>query len=184
MQSKKLTHGYLKTHSKERMAKYDPENAQAWAVIMDKIRQEYATGSTQLSIAKKLGVTKVAVSRWLSEDRGGERTTFGDMLRYAKALNIPFAELVREPSEKPTQKADVTPYDKAVGSILEEFATDSGLTADDIFQKTNILATTIHSIFTGETAITASMLYSICSALEVGATMVLNRAARQIEKKP
>lgn len=183
MQSKKLTHGYPKTHSKERMAKYDPENAQAWAVIMDKIRQEYATGSTQLSIAKKLGVTKVAVSRWLSEDRGGERTTFGDMLRYAKALNIPFAELVEKSSEKPSPKANATPYDRAVGNILKEFAADNGLTANDISQKTKISATTIHSIFVGDTVITASILYKLCSALEVGATMVLNRAARQATKQ-
>lgn len=183
MQSKKLPHGYQDTRSNGRMVKYDPENAQAWAVIMKKVREEYASGSTQLAIAKKLGVSKVAVSRWLSEDRGGERTTFGDMLRYAKALNIPFVELVGEPSEKPSPKADVTPYDKAVGSILEEFTADNGLTADDISQKTNISATTIHSIFVGETAITANMLYNICSALEVGATMVLNRAARQINNE-
>ena len=258
VQSKKIPHGYQKTHTKDRMAKYDPENAQAWAVIMDKIRQEYASDSTQLSIAKKLGVTKVAVSRWLSQDRGGERTTFGDMVRYAKALGIPYDELIadqpqqnvdpetaqawtivmerilslreegqtleaigklmnvgraavsrwisgdvggekttygdmlryaralgisqEELSGKPSEMPSITPYDKAVGNILEEFTADNGLTADDISKKTSISVTTIHSIFVGETAITASMLYDICSALEVGASMVLNRAARQIKE--
>lgn len=175
MQHKKIPHGYQKTFSKDRMAKYDPENAQAWAVIMDKIRQEYAAGNTQLSIAKKLGVTKVAVSRWLSQDRGGERTTFGDMVRYAQALGIPREELLGYTSEL----SSITPYDKTVGNILEEFAADSGLTADEISKKTNIPTRTIRSIFIGEIAITASMLYHICSALEVGATMVLNRAARK-----
>lgn len=109
------------------MAKYDYENARAWAVIMDKIRQEYAAGNTQLAIAKKLGVTKVAVSRWLSEDRGGERTTFGDMLRYAKALGIPFSKLIGE--AQPT--FETTSFDKALATVLEQCTKDADLTPEN-----------------------------------------------------
>lgn len=171
-----FTQGDKKQRTNHRMGKYDPETAQAWALIMKKLHSLRAEGHTLEAIGKLMRVGRAAVSRWLSEDIGGEKTTYGDMLRYAKALGISREELLGKPLEMPS----ITPYDKAVGDILKEFAADNGLTVNDISQKTNISVTTIHSIFIGETAITASMLYDICSVLEVGASMVLNRAARQI----
>lgn len=172
-----FTHGDKKQSTNHRMGKYDPETAQAWALIMKKIQLMRAEGHTLASIGKLMHVGRAAVSRWLSEDIGGEKTTYGDMMRYAKALGIPPEEFFGKPSQEPL----ATPYDKAVGKVLEEFAKDNGLTTADISNKTSIPATTIDSIFSGSTAITAIMLYQVCSALEVGATMVLNRAARQVD---
>ncbi|KAF1076263.1 helix-turn-helix domain-containing protein [Halodesulfovibrio sp. MK-HDV] len=178
-QSKKLTHGYSKPLSKERMVKYDPENAQAWAVIMDKIRQEYAAGSTQLSIAKKLGVTKVAVSRWLSEDRGGERTTFGDMLRYAKALHIPYAELMGVPHSIPP--LEITCFDKALATVLKQASEDADLSVSNLAKKTGLTESQISNIFTAQTPITGAALHNICSAVEVGASILFKKADKLIQ---
>lgn len=177
---KKIAHGYSVQHNKERMAKYDPENAQAWAAIMKKVREEYASGSTQLAIAKKIGVTKVAVSRWLSQDRGGERTTFGDMIRYARALGIPFNDLVG--IDKATQEP-VTDYYKKLGKILAEFARDDEMSVDDLADKSQIPASEISAIFEGNKAITVRQLHMICKALEVKSHIILNRTMQEHENE-
>ena len=161
------------------MVKYDPENAQAWAVIMKKVHALRAKGKTMQQIGNTLGVGRDTVSRWISQEFGGEKTTFGDMLRYAKALDISFDELMG----KPRQTATVTPYNKTVGRILEEFAHDSDMTITDIAQEARLPAVDINAVFAGEAPATPDLLYGICTAIEVNTSMVLKRAARQLEKE-
>ena len=179
MPSPLFTQDNKKPRTNQRMGKYDPETAQAWALIMKRIRELRAEGNTLEAIGKLMHVGRAAVSRWISEDVGGEKTTYGDMLRYAKALGIPRDELIGKPCETPSTNS----FDKMVGKILEEFSQDNSLTANDVAQKANIPATTVSAIFSGELTATPSLLYKMCSVLEVGASTVLNRAARQVEEE-
>ena len=94
MPSSLFTQDNKKQRTNQRMGKYDPETAQAWALIMKRIRELRAEGNTLEAIGKLMHVGRAAVSRWISEDVGGEKTTYGDMLRYAKALGIPRDELI------------------------------------------------------------------------------------------
>ncbi len=89
-----MAQGNKESHTHRRMGAYDKENAQAWSVIMDKVRTLRDRGETLHAIGKRLGVGRDTVSRWVSEERGGERTTFGAMIRYTKALRIPFEDLL------------------------------------------------------------------------------------------
>lgn len=174
-----FTQGDKKQSTNQHMGKYDPETAQAWALIMKRIHELRAEGHTLEAIGKLMHVGRAAVSRWISEDVGGEKTTYGDMLRYAKALGVSPEKLIGEPCNN----TPANDFDKMVGKILEDFSQDNGLTAEDLSHKTNIPVTTIQAVFSGNLTVTPSVLHKMCSTLEVGASTVLNRAARQVEKE-
>lgn len=154
--------------------KYDPENAQAWAVIMSKVLTLRAQGKTMQEIGNLFGVGRDTVSRWISKEFGGEKTTFGDMLRYAKALDIPFEKLLTPSSVAPV----VSSYNRTVGALLKNFAQDSDISVPEISLASNIPAHEITSIFSGDHAATPEQLYGICSAIEINAGIVLKQAAR------
>ncbi|MEZ6852958.1 helix-turn-helix domain-containing protein [Halodesulfovibrio aestuarii] len=170
----------LRQHNKNRVlpttaAKHDPENAQAWAVIMTKILALRAQGKTMQQIGDMFGVGRDTVSRWISKEFGGEKTTFGDMLRYAKALNIPFEELVEK-----APPSYISKYNRTVGEILQEFTQDSAMSITDIASASNLSKTEICAVFSGQAAATPEQLYKICSAIEVNASVVLKQAAKHI----
>ncbi|MFA9394918.1 MAG: helix-turn-helix domain-containing protein [Halodesulfovibrio sp.] len=162
------------------VAKHDPENAQAWAVIMAKILALRAQGKTMQQIGNLFGVGRDTVSRWISKEFGGEKTTFGDMLRYAKALEVPFEELFGTPCNS----ACVSAYNRTVGDILQEFAQDSDMSATDIATTANLSANEINAVFSGQTAATPEQLYGICTAIEINASIVLKRAAKEANNTP
>ncbi|SIO26193.1 helix-turn-helix domain-containing protein [Halodesulfovibrio marinisediminis] len=157
------------------VVKYDPENAYAWAVIMAKITALRTQGKTMQQIGDLFGVGRDTVSRWISKEFGGEKTTFGDMLRYAKALNIPFEELLNENNKQ----SSISKYNHRVGRILHEFAEDSDMHSTDIATSSNVPAAEIDAIFSGQSAATPEQLYGICTAIEVNASIVLKRAAKE-----
>jgi hypothetical protein len=159
--------------------KHDPENAQAWAVIMTRILTLRAQGKTMQQIGNLFGVGRDTVSRWISKEFGGEKTTFGDMLRYAKALEIPFEELLAPPCNSTC----VSTYNRAVGHILQEFAQDSDISATDIASTASLSADEINAIFSGQAAATPEQLYGICTAIEINASIVLKRAAKEVYSK-
>ena len=160
------------------VAKHDPENAQAWAVIMAKILALRAQGKTMQEIGNLFGVGRDTVSRWISKEFGGEKTTFGDMLRYAKALNVPFEELIGPPCNSTC----VSAYNRTVGDILMEFAQDSDMSTTDIASTANLSSNEINAIFSGQAAATPEQLYGICTAIEINASIVLKRAAKEAYK--
>lgn len=125
-------------------------------------------------IGDLFGVGRDTVSRWISKEFGGEKTTFGDMLRYAKALDVPLNELLGEH----THTMPISQYNKTVGRILKEFAQDSDMSATDIATCTPLSIAEIDAVFSGEIPATPEQLYSICAAIEVNATIVLKRAAK------
>lgn len=167
-----------KEDNSHRMGKFDREASRAWALIMNEIQRLRSQGKTLEEIGKKLHVTRATVSRWISEDIGGERTTFGDMLRHAKALEIDFYDLAGLQPER-VEIADS--YDKALGTVLKEFAQDDDLTIEALADKTQISTEKITAIFNGSAAITAYELYQICKALEIKSNIALNRAMKLIK---
>lgn len=184
IEEKKVSQGMVKKDKNLRMAKYDPENAYAWSVILSVVRTLKAEGLRQHEIAKKMGVNRDTVSRWLSEERGGERTTFGAMLRYADALEIPYNELIQKGAITPVKPlSSTTAFDKEVGSILEAYAKDADLTITDLARKTDHTPSEINAVFSGDTPATLAMLNDICETIEVGATMVLKRATKSLQEK-
>lgn len=161
---------------------YDPENAYAWQQIMEKVRELYANGHTQLSISKVFGVSRDTIGRWLSEERGGERTTFGAMLRYAKALDIPYENLIKDHNEPSIPTQTVTPYDATLKSVLADFAHDNDLTILELAKKTALPAAEINAIFNEELPASPTIIRAICSTIEVGESMVFKRAAKKLEQ--
>ncbi|WP_430735146.1 hypothetical protein [Halodesulfovibrio aestuarii] len=166
-----------KEDNSQRMGKFDREASHAWALIMNEIQRLRSKGKTLEEIGKKLHVTRATVSRWISEDIGGERTTFGDMLRHAKALDIDFYDLA---GIQPDRIEVADEYDKALGKVLKEFAQDDDLTVEVLESSTKIPTERITAIFDGSIAITAYELYKICKALEIKSNIALNRAAKLI----
>lgn len=119
-----MAQGNKDSHTHRKMGAYDRENAQAWAVIMDKVRNLRDRGETLHVIGKRLGVGRDTVSRWVSEERGGERTTFGAMVRYAKALHIPFEDLLSGSSSiapQGTPEWQPTAFDTELRDYLNGF---------------------------------------------------------------
>lgn len=169
--------------NKVQMVMYDPENAYAWQQILNKVRKLYAEGHTQLAISQLMGVSRDTVGRWLSEERGGERTTFGAMLRYADALKIPYNTLLRNGSIT-TEKHQLpaSAFSKAVGKILEGFAKDDEMTITDIAQQSNMLAMEVNAALAGETQLSIEQFHHLCKAIEVKATVVLNRAEKTLKE--
>lgn len=182
MKSQKLPQDNPKERKQGRMVMYDPENAYAWGVIMKEVMNLRAEGHTQKEIGRLLGVSKESVSRWISEERGGERTTFGAMLRYADALKIPYSELLKEKTFDTSTAQTVTAYDLTVKKVLEEFAHDSDLTILDIAKRTNLPAAEINAVFNGDLPLSPTVMNAVCSAVEVGESMVHKRATKKLEQ--
>ena len=172
----------MKKANKQRMAKYDPENAYAWNKILSAIRDLRTEGKTQKEIAQILGVNKDTISRWLSENRGGERSTFGMMIRCARALKISVDELLEDaPTCKPQKEP--TSYDKEVAATLERYTKTADLTITDIANKTSLTPIEVNSVFAGESPASPTVLKDICEVIEVGATMVLKEATKSLNEK-
>lgn len=179
-----MAHVIDKKDKKQRMAKYDPENAHAWDVILSEVRKLQADGLRQHEIAKRMGVKQDSISRWLNENRGGERTTFGAMLRYADALGIPYnALLLKGELQSAAEAVPATQFNKAVGKVLEGFAKDDGMTITDIAKQASLPATEINAVLAGDTQPSLEQFHQICKAIGVKDTIVLNRAEKLVEEK-
>ena len=72
-----------------------------WDAIIAEIRFQIARDENQSSIAKKLGVSRVAVHRWLKGDRGSARKTIDDLKAYMNALACTAGRPSTAPAHKP-----------------------------------------------------------------------------------
>jgi transcriptional regulator with XRE-family HTH domain len=150
---------------------------------MKEVMNLRAKGHTQKEIGKLLGVSKESVSRWISEERGGERTTFGAMLRYADALNLPYETLFSNTAKAQKKIQTITAYDLVIKNVLVEFAKDTDLTISDIAEKTGIEALEINAVFNGELPVTPTIMTSICTLIEVGESLIHKRASKKLEQE-
>jgi phage repressor protein C with HTH and peptisase S24 domain len=71
-------------------------NDKAWALVITKVNELREQGETLESIGNLLRVNRSTVKVWLDNSKGGERTSFRDMLRYIDKLGIQLDEIFGE----------------------------------------------------------------------------------------
>lgn len=170
------------THKDELLSEimsYNKDIAFAWGIIIDKIHALRGDGKNLQEIGGMLGVGHGTVSRWLRGERGGERTSFADMVKYCRALNINPIALFPDVQEK---TVTLSAFDKVVANNLAESIRLSDNTDQKIAAKTGIMLNRIGAIVNGEEVPTPEELYLICKEAETGASSILNKAAEEITK--
>lgn len=162
------------------MAQYDPENAKAWEIILQRVRELRAEKNTLEIIGKRMGVGKDTVSRWLKEESGGERTTFGAMLRYARSLGISTQELTgeTEQSKNPT----ISEFDRELAKALKRLSEAIHESPKDIaskaFPEMPDGPAFVRDILNGDHPFTPADYFAIAKALDQNPGELLNRVSR------
>jgi phage repressor protein C with HTH and peptisase S24 domain len=71
-------------------------NDKAWTLVITKVQELRKQGETLESIGNLLRVNRSTIKVWLDNSKGGERTSFRDMLRYIDKLGIQLNEVFGE----------------------------------------------------------------------------------------
>ncbi|MBC17061.1 MAG: hypothetical protein CL942_08420 [Desulfovibrio sp.] len=155
-------------------------NERAWFLILSKVNALLEKGETQSSIARIIGCDRATVNRWIQDRRGGERTTFRDMIRYLDRLRIPLHEVfdVSE-GELPPPSPDRTPteLDKSIASTLVIVAKAVGKGTADIARELELLdLPDIQAMLKGRATMRTSDFSKICKAIGVDPGVILKRA--------
>ncbi|CCO24005.1 putative Transcriptional regulator, XRE family [Maridesulfovibrio hydrothermalis AM13 = DSM 14728] len=156
--------------------KYDPEAARIWGVILKSIRELRSTGATLDQIGKLLGVGRDTVSRWLREERGGERTPVSDVLRYMHALSIHPADIFGEAAYPPPSEVD-----KQVAKILKGTADAQAWEYSDLAISTRLSEEEVKNYLEGRISFTADVLYKMCKVLSQDLSAIVERAVVLVE---
>ncbi|TIH11638.1 XRE family transcriptional regulator [Marinifilum sp. JC120] len=156
--------------------KIDPEAARIWGVILKNIRTLRSDGSTLDQIGRLLGVGRDTVSRWLREERGGERTPVADVLRYMNALSIHPNEIFGEAAYPPPSDIDLH-----VARILKGTADAQSWSYTELAEQTGIELDVVENSLEGRQAFTAELLFKICKTLSQDLSAVIERAAALAE---
>lgn len=152
--------------------KYDPEAARIWGVILKSIRELRSAGATLDQIGKLLGVGRDTVSRWLREERGGERTPVSDVLRYMNALSIHPADIFGEAAYPPPSKVDLQ-----VAKILKGTADAQSWSYADLASSAELNEAEVENSLEGRHPFTAEILYKLCKILSQDLSAIIERAA-------
>ncbi|ACS80209.1 helix-turn-helix domain-containing protein [Maridesulfovibrio salexigens] len=150
---------------------FDKEAAHGWKAVMERIKRLRSEGETLEVIGKKLGVSKAAVSRWLSENLGGEKNSFGDMVRYAKTLGITPAEMFGE------KAVQISMFDKQVAHELSENIRLAGFSIEDVANMTGVTQKRLGRIVEGQEPPTPEDLFVVCKSINLNPAILLNKAA-------
>ena len=154
---------------------FDKEAAHGWKVVMQSINELRSNGATLQDIGKKLGVSKGTVSRWISENRGGEKNSFGDMVRYATKLGISPQEMFGMQAVEPDA------FDMAVGAELAENMQMSGLTNQQIAAQSLLSELCVAEIIEERRVASFRELHFICKAIGLNPTILFNKAAKKTD---
>ncbi|MBI9110083.1 helix-turn-helix domain-containing protein [Maridesulfovibrio ferrireducens] len=152
---------------------FDKEAAHGWQAVMERIKKLRTEGETLETIGKRLGVSKAAVSRWLSENLGGEKNSFGDMVRYAKKLGVSPLEMFGE------EPSTLTLFNKQVAHELTENIRLAGSSNKKITTMTGITTERLDTITSGQDSPTPEELFIICKSIDLNPAILLNKAAEQ-----
>lgn len=156
-------------------------NERAWMLIFERIDELLRQGKKQSEIARILSCDRATIHRWLADKRGGDRTSFRDMLRYLDRLRIPMAEVFSEnPDGLPAPSPDrmPTPFDAAIASTLLDVATALGKGDGEIARGSSTLtASDVRTLLTGYEPMRASDFACICGALGIAPEQILARAS-------
>ncbi|WP_027178792.1 helix-turn-helix domain-containing protein [Maridesulfovibrio bastinii] len=149
---------------------FDKEAAKSWEVILSKLNELRESGLTLDQIGKILGVANATVSRWLSRVQGGERNSFGEMVRYAKILGISPAEMFGE-------QEDRDPFEEKLTQEISENINLSGMTINQVADITNIDSEKLAGMLSGSLPLRIKDFYLICKAVGINPTIILNRSS-------
>lgn len=166
------------------MANYDPESARAWALIMQRVHELRRHGETLEQIGKRMDVGRDTVSRWVRDEGGGERTSFGAMIRYAKSLRVPYNDLILHAVGG--KQADLQPLPTWTPSLFEEHLAATLMAGANLFGKkpteislqlfgTIEKSDTITAMLKGKEPISVEMFASLSKAIGLEASEVLKR---------
>lgn len=155
-------------------------NERAWDLIRVRLNELLENGETQSSIARMLGCDRATVNRWIQDRRGGERTTFRDMIRYLDRLRIPLQSVFMvEEGELPPPSPDRAPteLDKTIASTLVVVAKAVGKDMADIARELDLLnLPDIKAMMRGKASMRTSDFLVICRAVGVDPGVILKRA--------
>ena len=74
---------------------YETVFKSAWTLVVSRLRSLKEKGKTLQQIGDMLDVNKSTIGRWISEERGGDKTAAVDLFRYMESLGISFEEAFR-----------------------------------------------------------------------------------------
>lgn len=167
-------------HSKLRMEPFRI-NTQAWELIFKRVEAMREQGKTLAEIGRLLSVNKSTVQRWLDDKKGGERTSFRDMLRYLDRLGISLhdvfgleAQGLPEPSPSPLS---MTRLDVQVARTLDTIAKVMGHSPEQLAAAIGATPVDVAAMLSAKRAISAGDFYRLCKAVGMAPTELLERAA-------
>lgn len=164
----------------ESMAKYDKDMAQFWGIILAKINELRQQGETLEKIGRRMGVGKDTVSRWVREERGGERNSFSDIMRYIRGLEISPLDFF---GEQLHANAQTTQFDKAVAQTIVSTAQVLGKSTKSIVTVSTQNPTTASEMLNGNSPFSLEFFYNACKHIGVEPNVILNRAAELTEQE-
>jgi hypothetical protein len=160
-------------------------NERAWGAVMHRVRKLREEGKTLDAIGKLLKVSRATVKRWLDYGAGGDRISFRDMVRYIDALRIPLEEVYGIDIDAPITPIP-TPYEKHVAAALKATTTALGQKPETIAYKAfgdQAKPQNVHDMFSGDQTMTVGEFISICKAIGITPTTILERATELYEEE-
>lgn len=158
-------------------------NERAWELILGRINELLESGESQSSVARLIGCDRATVNRWVLNRRGGERTTFKDMVRILDKLRIPLPNVFKEaPGGLPAPAPDssATPLDRAIARTLRDVFSIMGKPQDSV---EGFAPDDVREFLSGRSPLRASDLYLLCKAVGIDPSAVLSRAASLAEEE-
>lgn len=159
----------------------------AWGLVIGSINDRLKAGASQAEMSRLLGVSRPTISRWLADRRGGDRTTFRDMVRYLDRLRVPLSEVFEvEAGNLPRPSPDRAPtdLDKAIASTLLVVAKAIGKDAQDVARELESMdLPDIKAMMKGFSSMRASDLARICRAIGISPGVILERAESLLGKE-
>lgn len=157
-------------------------NERAWKRILEQIHARLDDGSSQADVARLIGCDRATVNRWVLDLRGGERTSFKDMIRILDRLRIPLRDVFGTgetslPAPSPDRSA--SGMDKAVASTLRAVAKAVGKDSAAIATELQSLEEQdIEVMLKGRSPMRVSDFIDICQAIGVAPGVVIDRAEK------
>lgn len=110
-----------------------------WSLLVEAVRRE-AERTSGRDVARRLGVSPMTISRWLSGERG-ERVALRDAINAALKLGVPVEELLRAVAP---QKADlllsVLGLDDETQKLLQKILEENGLEKEKLRSEIHFLS--------------------------------------------
>lgn len=150
-----------------------------------KVLESEVWHTSQTEVARKLGVNRGQISKWISGySSGANIKTFLGVL---DKFNVPYQEIfIEEPTqflkkrESEERLLETLPkaFDKALAKELKEALVDADVSEKTVSSLTKISRENLTEILNGKKALLARQLHQICTAIDHNPKIILNRAAR------